>query len=270
MKNILKGLVLAAVVLVLVSPHSVEASWWNPFSWFKKDKAVPAVVVPPTSTTTNKPTPVVVTPTTTPVKSNPLPPVGVPVGKPTSTKPVSNPPKATSTKPTSTTTKATSTKSEVNGSSTTAVQVEIPTFVLNDGFTPAGFVSPRDVRNGTTLLTIEAQSGKVQAIGTWYVDSITWKVVSDSYRSGDLTISVLSGQKNYGDSSVINETHVTKLSSHVVSSPISFVINGQTPRKGQVRIVVEGIRGHTSTNASVEYALGGTPLTGPDFSISSN
>lgn len=261
MKQTFKALVIASFAVAVVAPLTVSAAWWNPFSWFKKTTPAATVntevkvnVGTNTNTQTNASTSVEVKPATQPIVQT--------------VKPVVVPKPASTSKPTASS--STSSKPVVNSSTTTTIVVDVPVYALNSQFTSSGFVAPRNVKNGTTLLTIEALPGKVQAIGTWYVDSITWRMVSDTYRSGDLTVSVTAGQKVYEDSSVINESHTTKISSHVASDPISFTINGQTPRKGTVRIEIESIKGHTSTNSNIEYSIGGTPLVGPDFSISSN
>lgn len=264
MKHIFKFLALLSLAVFMVAPLTVSAAWWNPFSWFKKVQTPKAELV--ATTTIDSTIQVNTSPTLPPVA--PTNPVPVKTQLPTGVVP---PPIKNTSNPTTSITKPVASSAPAQPSTTSVVmQVEVPTYVLNAGFTPEGFVSPRNVKNGTTLLTIESVPGKVQAIGTWYVDSITWRMVSDAYQSGDLTVSVAAGQKMYEDSSVINESHTTKLSSHVVSDPISFTINGQTPRKGVVRIVVESIKGHTSSNADVEYVIKGTPLIGPDFNISSN
>lgn len=262
MKQIFKAVAISSLAIAVIAPLTASAAWWNPFSWFKKNQT-PKVEIVATTTLDSKidvtvppvMPPVVPAKTSNPVPVKTTPPATVIPAVKTTAKPTTSPTKPTTALPSTT---------------PAAVQVEVPTYVLNTGFTPAGFVSLRNVKNGTTLLAIESVPGKTQALGTWYVDSVTWKILSEAYRSGDLTVSLVSGQKIIEDTSVINESHTTKISSHVASDPISFVINGQTPRKGIVRIVVESIKGHTSTKADVEYVFAGTPLTGPDFSISGN
>ncbi len=263
MKHTSKALVIASLAVAMIAPLTASAAWWNPFSWFKKNQT-PKVEIVATTTLDSKidvTVPPVMPPVVPAKPSNPAPvkttpPATVIPAVKTTAKPTTSPTKPTSVTPPSTT--------------SAVVQVEVPTYVLNTGFTPAGFISPRNVKNGTTLLTIESVPGKTQALGTWYIDSITWRIVSEAYRSGDLTVSLVSGVKIIEDTSVINESHTTKISSHVASDPISFVINGQTPRKGMVRIEIESIKGHMSTSADIDYTINGTPLVGPDFSISGN
>lgn len=271
MKYFSKILLLFSFALILVVPSVASASWWNPFSWFKKN--TPPVTIP--SSNSNKPTttfPGVNSSSSAPVQtpgnatssaasSKPLPSTAKP---PVTTMPVQAKPVI---KPTSTT----STPTKPVATSTNEVKIVAPSFILDSAYTPGGFTSPRDVKTGTVFLIIESDKGSGSpAIGNWYLDKIVWRLVSQEYRSGDLTVSVSSGQKFFEDSSFVNEPRTTMLSSHVASDPITFMVNGRIPQKGYAKVVVDEIYGHMKNGSTTVYKLNGTPLVGPEFYINNN
>lgn len=258
------AVLLFAVALV---PQITFAAWWNPFSWFKKavieDAHAPLISNTITATTTVT----VTATTTTTVKTNPVvTPTPKPTGstKPTTTAPASPKPTTTPAQP------ATKPAISVTASATVdvkpEVKIDVPTYVLSAPFTPAIFSAPRTIKNGLIVLSVEASKGS-QAIGEWYIDSVTWRTVSDSMRSGDITVSISAGSQRVEDSLMVNESHTTKLSGHVASDPITFDLNGQIPNRGTFHVVVESISGHTKSSSSASYNFGGTPLVGPDFRI---
>lgn len=118
------------------------------------------------------------------------------------------------------------------------------------------------------MLAVEASHGDSGALGLWYVDSVTWRIVSDEMRSGDLTIGVSSRQSVVSDSSSLNASITTKLGAHVASDELSFRINGPLPSRGRFHVVVEKVTGHMkndSTNAVYEFE--GLPVIGPEFKL---
>lgn len=270
MKYTTRALVLFMFAYSVSAPLVADAAWWNPFSWFKKQ--TPPVVVPnpnsnrPTTTMPTGAPPQSSRPTTTPgnatssaASTKPLPPTAKP---PVTTMPVQAKPVV---KPVSTTTTGT----KPQATSTSQIKVEIPRYVVNQAFTPSGFSSPRTVKIGTTLLVVEAEQGtSSQAIGNWYIDKVVWRIDAPEFRTGDMTVAISSGQKIFEDVSTINESYTSGLKGHVASDPLTFFINGRTPNKGVVKIIVEEIHGRMKNSSStLLYSFKGMPLVGPEIRI---
>ncbi|MBI5133893.1 MAG: hypothetical protein HZA81_00685 [Candidatus Taylorbacteria bacterium] len=259
-----------ALVAAFAAPQAADAAWWNPLSWFRKPQkeirnAPPAE---PVSTATSSPT--LSGATTTPVKSDdpstkPLPAAAKPpvTAMPVQAKPVV---KAAAT----TTATATPPAPATKPAATTTVQkkVEVPSFSATYPYLPSNFSQPKNIRQGTELLAIEAVKGEAASLGLWYVDSVTWRVVSEEMRSGDLTIGVSSKQNLVSDSNSLNASITTKLVAHAASDELSFKVNGPFPDRGRFHIVVEEVTGHMKNDESnTIYTFKGLPIVGSEFSL---
>ena len=256
---------LIAFALVAISPSTAHAAWWNPFSWgiFKRQaqevpeprpidiactmdarqcpdgsyvgRVAPSCEFAPCPTTTPTTTaPGSAKPSATPPVSRPVVPTP-PVSKPTTTP-------STSTRP-----------------------VEVPVMKLARAFTSEGFVAPLSVKSGTEVMSIVATHGSTTALGLWYTDSVTWRIESDTFRSGDFAVAVYSGNRWIEDvSTAFGASHTTRFSGHVASEPISFIINSRVPSRGTFRIVVERVEG-SMKGVATSYTLTGVALAGPEF-----
>lgn len=302
-----KAIISTLIALTIVLPQVVSASWWNPFSWSWSwifggaPSSVDVHLVPPTETGPG----IVVVSTTTPLSGdagvNNIPAPTTPAVKTTTTvvttttipKPVVTTPVACTmeaklcpggtyvgrtgptcafapcpaipTSPTTTTTTATTTTTTTT--TVPPVAVNVPSYALDVTFTPGGFNFPRTVKNGQVLLLADP-SGTAGASGDWYVDRVKWRLVSDTFRTGDMTVSILAGSRWVEDSTDANVTHTTTMSGHFASEPLSFAINGQVPNKGLFYIVIDEIAGHMKADATGKtYVFMGTPISGPEFRI---
>lgn len=276
MKKQLSALFAIALTAILVAPQAADAAWWNPFSWFKKadkemlvlpENARPDVMVK--SPTTTAP---VIEATTTPLKGDastakPLPVTAKPpvTTMPSQAKPVVKTVATTTpSKPVATTTSA----SKPQATTTEEKKVETPTMKLAYAYLPSNFSQPKNIRQGTELLALEASVGGSQAVGNWYIDSITWRIASDEMRSGDLTVGVSSKQSVVSDSGLINSPITTKLSLHAASDALSFQVNGNIPQRGRFHIVIDEVSGHMKSDpTNAVYKFTGTPIVGPEFTL---
>ena len=261
---------IASIVLALiVLPQTALAAWWNPFSWFSKNDKAPVNVssraevatttkasqsnlepknadtktVPPKASSVKKPVVIKIEP---PVVTKPNTPVTV-------TPPQSNP---------ATTSKEENQKPEVK-------IVDAPTYALDIGFTPATFSHPRTIRNGLVAFSASATHGSGQeALGLWYLDRITFRIISERFRSGDMNVSIYSKGVFVADVSIFNEKQTVAISGHAASDDITFMINGQVPSHGDFKVIVDEISGYMKNDATkTVHPFKGTPLEAPRFDI---
>jgi hypothetical protein len=237
-----------AIVLSAATPAVASAAWWNPFSWFKRAPqerpAVPAGIENASATSTEHRS---ATSTSAMTKDKPVI-IRVDAPKPAVT-PV-NPVKATT-------------------SAAIEATVVAPSVMLDPAFSPSSFIYPRTVRSGQTIATVKADAGNdSKALGMWYLDAVTFHVVSDSLRSGDLPVSVMVGGVSVKDSTAVNEKVTVSIAGHVASDAISFILNGQIPNHGDFKVVIDGVTGHIKADASAKaYPFMGMPIEGPRFDI---
>ena len=258
-----------------VVPQVALAAWWNPFSWgiFKRTSVETPREVPeprvvdvvcttdvrqcPDGSYVSRVAPAcdfAACPTAKKPKPAPTTPTPKPLVNPVIPKPSVDPvlPKPATTSSTTTTIKA----------------VEVPMFSLAWAFTPEGFIAPLTLKRGVEVLAVDAKRGAdTQALGRWYTDSVTWRVTTDTIRSGDFFIAVYSGNVWIEDvSDAFNQSHTTKLSGHVASDDLSFRINSRVPSNGAFRVVVEKIEGRMKDDATGKvYTMTAGPLTSPEF-----
>lgn len=244
-----------------VVPQVALAAWWNPFSWglFKRS----AVEVP----APEKKVEIVCT------MDARACPDGSYVGRvapscdfalcPNEVKP-----KVSSTTPAKPVVKPVTPKPATTSSATTTKSVEVPMFKLASTFTPEGFTAPLVLKRGVEVLAVDTKGTRdTQALGRWYTDSVTWRMTTDTIRSGDFAIAVYSGNVWIEDvSDAFNQSHTTRLSGHVASEDLSFRINSRVPSNGAFRVVVEKIEGHMKDDATGKvYTMTAGPLTSPEF-----
>jgi hypothetical protein len=260
MRNHIKSFVILSIIVSVALPSVADAAWYNPFSWFKKRPAAPAIInqggVTTPSSTAKPQEPAAATSTKSTTKK-PLPVQAKPASTtPAQTKPVQKPAVTTKdTKPAATT-------------SVEAKVIEVPSFAATYNFQPSNFSQALTIRTGTELLAVEAKHGDVSALGNWYVDSVTWRLVGDDLRPGDMIISVSSKQNVAAESSLVNESVTTKLSAHVASDELSFKIGGPFPNRGRIHVIVEEITGRMKNDpTNTVYKFKGLPVVGPEFSL---
>ena len=259
MKTYYKVIFSASLLLFLGAPEFAHAAWYNPFSWFKKSSTPAIIHAVPARTSTSTAAAAATSASnerreaSTPALENKVLPESA------SDKPKPVPAEKIETKAVSVTAAAASTREDKKAP-------DVPTFDLAVPYQQSNFTQPKKVRAGTELLSITASSGDSQAIGLWYVDSITWRIVSDDMRSGDMVLGVSSKQNIVSDTNLINEPITTALQAHAVSDELSFRINGSFPSRGRAHLVIDNIKGHMKGDTAM-YSFKGTPIVGPEFSF---